>query len=248
MRFFISLNSRFTSNTNMHVRKYSDADCNKSKSHGIVEKEQDLMRGCPSPPFSVPTRADDKSGSCQAKRNEDQTNTSGDKKKGLHECPAENAQSQLEPDKHQALPYKLGDKLQSIDETINRRANGGRSHLEAICHLKPKDGAFVKRTDRSYTFAVVIKRYLDPRHEEEMLLFALNSKGSTKIVPQRQWKSCIRVLAPRKEHSHQDSSRISPRSMNLGSPRSVKENINVPTLRREESQHSSEDSVIENWA
>lgn len=137
------------------------------------------------------------------------------------------------------MQYGLGDKLLSGKDIIDRRADKGRTHLELISHFEPQDEAFIKRTDGSFTFATVIRRYFDPQDNEDQLVFAVNAAGSTKTIPKRLWKSCIRVK--RKQHYHKNN--LDKSTAHQKSPRCVKESINksfshYPHMRNQDSWSS----------
>ncbi|KAL7539510.1 hypothetical protein ACHAWF_006431, partial [Thalassiosira exigua] len=64
--------------------------------------------------------------------------------------------------------YKVGDSIRSRGDIVDPTTDGGRVHLRATSRLAPGDGAFVKRTDRTFTYAV-----LDERREDGTLVFRM---------------------------------------------------------------------------
>lgn len=122
------------------------------------------------------------------------------------------AQAKQKCEQEQGLQYKLGEKLRSRKHIIGRRADGGWAHLKLLSQLQPNDGAFIKRTDGNFTKAYLIRRDTANTNDEETLVFLVNSSGSTKNIPERKWKTCIRVERSKKHEQDE-------------SPRCVKERI-----------------------
>ena len=161
-----------------------------------------------------------------------------------------------EQEKEQESPcYELGDLLRCRHHIIHRKEDEGRKHIRLISKLKESDAAFVKRTDRSFSYAIVTKRYFDPEVNQDVLVFAITEDHS-KIIPERMWKSCIRVER-RQYHQEQLQSHEVDRPSGvhavLKSPRSVREEFNrslshsLHKMRRR-SSHMSHDSSTVYWA
>ena len=57
--------------------------------------------------------------------------------------------------------------------------------------------AFIKRTDGSWTYALLAHRYFDA-DEEECMMFVLQEDGTKKTIKKRQWASFVRAVANEK--------------------------------------------------
>ena len=65
--------------------------------------------------------------------------------------------------------------------------------LEAVRSLNLHDFAFVRRSDGSFSYAMVVHRGRDSkRTDEECLAFAISGGGSLKIVRQKSWGDVVR--------------------------------------------------------
>merc|ERR1719296_222792 len=66
--------------------------------------------------------------------------------------------------------------------------------------LQKHDFAFVKRSDGSYSYAILAFRSFEPIKKgtgtEECMTFVTNKIGSTKIIRERHWSEFIRMPSP----------------------------------------------------
>ena len=99
--------------------------------------------------------------------------------------------------------YKLGETLRSPSHMIVESTP--QIATRAVGTLKKHDFAFVKRSDGSYSYAIVAYRSMEPikgssRHdaskdppvEEECMAFIINDTGSTKTIRRRHWSDLVR--------------------------------------------------------
>lgn len=103
--------------------------------------------------------------------------------------------------------YKLGDTLQSDHEIIQDKS----INTEMVNKLQVNDYAFIKRTDQSWTYALLVKRcYIDGQHdissgkeksrgsecrcnECEVMTFALDNSGQrTKTFTKKKWAKYVK--------------------------------------------------------
>ena len=87
--------------------------------------------------------------------------------------------------------YALGDVLRSpyhmiIEPTVERA-------IASVGLLKPHDFAFLKRSDGSYTYAVLASRSWDD-NGEELLTFVVSGDGATKTAREGRWPECVRPV------------------------------------------------------
>ncbi len=187
------------------------------------------MRAIPPPPF-----ADDEpiKPSCSLGRR---------RKEGIN-AKSRNLRS-IEKQNYQDLShhqYKLGEMLRSQDDVVNRRAGEGQLHVTLVSELRPNDHAFVRRSDGSFTYATVTHRLFDLKSNEEVVVFEVNSSGSTKIIPRSKWKH-IRIL---REHQQLQPHEISPTCVKEKAARSLMQcHDRLRSLAR--SSTSSNESVSE---
>jgi len=105
--------------------------------------------------------------------------------------------------------YLLGETTRSHSHMIIEPISG-RS-LQAINSLQKHDFAFVKRSDGSYSYAILAYRSSEPIKgranknsaiaEEECMIFVMNGIGNTKTIRQRYWSEFVRLpyIAPCQE-------------------------------------------------
>ena len=95
--------------------------------------------------------------------------------------------------------YKLGETLRSPSHMIVESTP--QIATRAVGTLKKHDFAFVKRSDGSYSYAIVAYRSMepikgssskDPPVEEECIAFIINDTGSTKTIRRRHWSDLVR--------------------------------------------------------
>lgn len=95
--------------------------------------------------------------------------------------------------------YKLGDTLccpsHATSEPDSRRA------CRAVSSLRVHDFAFVKRSDGSFSYAILAYRSMMPTEKgnnksmEECMTFVLGTTGSTKTVFRSQWGKQVRLVS-----------------------------------------------------
>lgn len=67
--------------------------------------------------------------------------------------------------------------------------------FEKVSELKNYDFAFIKRSDGSWTYAIVAHRYHSHTDDEDFIMFVLDEAGSTKEIKQKQWANFVRCVA-----------------------------------------------------
>jgi hypothetical protein len=85
--------------------------------------------------------------------------------------------------------YKLGEKVRSSSHYHDD---------DGFDSLKTYDFAWVRRKDRSWTYAILASRSdhdsSDEDEDEDYMLFVLDDKGSSKCIKRRHWKELIRCV------------------------------------------------------
>lgn len=142
--------------------------------------------------------------------------------------------------------YEVGETLRSSKDAMKR-------DKDLVSKLKVDDGAFVKRTDGSYTYAIINDRYYDD--QGEVFSFVVNKSGSTKTFPERMWAKFIKC--PAKELIDRDESPVPKQQQQVvaggyeQSPTSVREDVSARIKLRSsiaDSAASSHDSGHVYWA
>lgn len=119
----------------------------------------------------------------------------GGRRHSSHELTAERHQAKEHLHHHEGFckDYALGEALRSPAHTIQRG-------LAAIDSLKKHDFAFVKRSDGSFSYAIVAFRSFEPASrgawDEECMTFVVSAAGSIKTVRKRHWAESVRMVAP----------------------------------------------------
>lgn len=90
------------------------------------------------------------------------------------------------------VSYTIGDMAQSSSHMMIETCP--QAALIHVCQLKTHDFAFVKRSDGSWTYAILAGHGKDIDNEEVML-FVINEKGCTKAIKKRDWSKLIRRVA-----------------------------------------------------
>jgi len=93
--------------------------------------------------------------------------------------------------------YRIGESLRCpshmIDEPTLEKA------LQGVNSLSKHDFAFVKRSDGSYSYAILAYRSMEPGKGtmpmEECMTFVINDAGSSKVLHKRHWSQYIRRVA-----------------------------------------------------
>lgn len=136
--------------------------------------------------------------------------------KGVLDTEGPLAQDEYVPERLSS--YSVGDKGREEDMVIAPK----KDTAAAVALLRVSDGAFVRRSDGNWTYAVVKDRTDGP---DASIKFRVNARGSTKSFPMSQWGSYIRRLkraadAPAKKGPSLDQFLSNNRS-NIGSSHSV---------------------------
>ena len=85
--------------------------------------------------------------------------------------------------------YEIGEEVRSTSDLS--------LDIKTIRNLNEGDGAFIKRSDGSFTFAVVKRRDVEMvsgfrESKGEVLVFCVNSSEKKfKFINQKKWSSCI---------------------------------------------------------
>lgn len=77
----------------------------------------------------------------------------------------------------------LGDAASSNDMSIN-------SEPSKIASLKNHDFAFVLRSNKQWTYAIIADK------KDDQIVFVVDTEGSTKVMPIKSWARSIRVVKP----------------------------------------------------
>eukprot|EP00956_Cyclotella_meneghiniana_P001360 scaffold1462_cov64-Cyclotella_meneghiniana.AAC.1 len=85
--------------------------------------------------------------------------------------------------------YTLGEKARSASHMMDA------IHPQSVYQLKNYDFAFVKRSNGSWTYAMLAHRSRGISIEEEHMVFVLDEKGSRKVIDEKDWARFIRCLA-----------------------------------------------------
>jgi len=91
--------------------------------------------------------------------------------------------------------YRLGEAARSpshmIMEPTSERA------IEGVNSLQKHDYAFVRRSDGSYSYAILACRSFEPVKggTEECMTFIVNANRSTKTARKSQWSSCMHLVS-----------------------------------------------------
>ena len=81
--------------------------------------------------------------------------------------------------------YSVGDKGNDEDMIIENK----KTTAAAVSKIRPNDAAFVRRSNGSWTYAVVKDRTYS---DNETIRFKVNVRGSTKAFPTSQWGTYVR--------------------------------------------------------
>lgn len=115
--------------------------------------------------------------------------------------------------------YHLGESARSLSH-MNVESSP-RAAEEKASQLKNYDFAFIKRTDGSWTYAILAYRSInengsDPK--EECMMFVMNEEGSTKMIKKPQWADFIRCVVPHDGGSQprEMPEEFVPRSISVG--------------------------------
>jgi len=101
------------------------------------------------------------------------------------------------------IDYKLGESIRSPSHMVNEPTSEGA--LRAVGSLQTHDFAFVKRSNGTYSYAILADRSVQPvkkgsskqNNIEECIIVVLDGTGSTKLISKRRWSELVRVLSLR---------------------------------------------------
>eukprot|EP00956_Cyclotella_meneghiniana_P024146 scaffold48140_cov68-Cyclotella_meneghiniana.AAC.10 len=88
--------------------------------------------------------------------------------------------------------YAIGDVAQSSTHMVIETCV--RAALINVCKLKTHDFAFVKRSDGSWTYAI-LAGYCKDTNNEDIMVFVTNKKGGSKAIKIRDWAKLVRPVA-----------------------------------------------------
>ena len=98
--------------------------------------------------------------------------------------------------------YFLGDAIKSSSHMIIESTP--ERVIRAVESLQMHDFAWVKRSDGTYTYAILTHRPSSPtttdsnevtsKHSDEVKCFVVNDAGSTKMIPKSRWHERIRLV------------------------------------------------------
>ncbi|KAK1734398.1 hypothetical protein QTG54_014905 [Skeletonema marinoi] len=94
---------------------------------------------------------------------------------------------------HRLPNYEIGDKGSDEDMIITPK----KETAAAVAQIRVNDAAFVRRSDGSWTYAIVKDQVDDGRNRS--IRFKVNTRGSTKSFPPSQWGTYIRCVNTRTE-------------------------------------------------
>ena len=92
--------------------------------------------------------------------------------------------------------YSLGETVRFASHIIDEQTNIGD-----VNSLRKHDFAFVKRSDGSYSYAILACRSFEPikgaknDDTEECMTFVMNDIGSTKMIKQRHWSAFVCLVS-----------------------------------------------------
>jgi hypothetical protein len=90
--------------------------------------------------------------------------------------------------------YNLGDEAKCPSHMIIQDCP--QAAFDKVSRLKQHNFAFVRRTDASWTYAILADRHVDDsRGDNECMMFVLNQTGLTKTIKRDRWASFVRVVA-----------------------------------------------------
>jgi negative regulator of sigma E activity len=90
--------------------------------------------------------------------------------------------------------YHLGDLAQCPSHMMIEPCP--QAALEKASQLRNYDFAFIKRSNESWTYAILAHRHLaNFDSSEEHMVFVMNKRGSTKIIKKKHWASYVRCVA-----------------------------------------------------
>eukprot|EP00956_Cyclotella_meneghiniana_P039665 scaffold176605_cov60-Cyclotella_meneghiniana.AAC.1 len=87
--------------------------------------------------------------------------------------------------------YVLGECARSLSHMMIDSS----PHEIKVTELEKHDFAFVKRSDGSWSYAILAHRHRSRNEENEYMMFVLNYVGATKTFKKRQWAKGIRCVA-----------------------------------------------------
>mmetsp|Transcript_25774 Transcript_25774/g.44001 ORF Transcript_25774/g.44001 Transcript_25774/m.44001 type:complete len:365 (+) Transcript_25774:120-1214(+) len=102
--------------------------------------------------------------------------------------------------------YKIGDSIRSPSHMIDEPTL--EQILQGVNALSKHDFAFIKRSDGSYSYAILayssMERVKGTLSMEDSMTFVINSAGATKTVRRRYWSHYVRRVSVEREHRRPD--------------------------------------------
>ena len=95
--------------------------------------------------------------------------------------------------------YSIGETIRSLSHMIIEPTV--TQATQSISSLSKHDFAFLKRSDGSYTYAILAYRSMVPKKGsidgsmEECMVFVVVDDGSTKRIRKRDWIECVRLIS-----------------------------------------------------
>jgi len=100
--------------------------------------------------------------------------------------------------------YRIGEKLRSQSHMITEASS--ERGIEAVSTLNKHDFAFIKRSDGSYSYAILAYRSTKPikgiPEVEECMTFVISSAGATKMIRKRHWSEIIHLVSTEVSDRH----------------------------------------------
>jgi len=110
--------------------------------------------------------------------------------------------------------YSIGETIRSSSHMIIEPTS--EQAIQAVSSLNKHDFAFVKRSDGSYSYAILAYRSMEPikgikdansNNTEECMVFVMSDAGSTKMIRKHHWSKFVRLPTTQglKLKSHTDT-------------------------------------------
>mmetsp|Transcript_23506 Transcript_23506/g.42460 ORF Transcript_23506/g.42460 Transcript_23506/m.42460 type:complete len:410 (+) Transcript_23506:104-1333(+) len=94
--------------------------------------------------------------------------------------------------------YSIGETLRSSSHMIE---DSSEQTFQAVSSLKNHDFAFIKRSNGSYSFAILAYRSMEPikgdktKSSKECMVFVISDNGATKMVREKDWSETVRLVS-----------------------------------------------------
>jgi hypothetical protein len=137
--------------------------------------------------------------------------------------------------------YAIGETIRSLSHMIIEPT--AKQAIQAVNSLNEHDFAFVRRSDRSFSYSIVAYRSTEPDNRvknntetvEECMTFVMDSGGSTKMVRKRFWSDFVRLVHVQRlgKHRFTKHSAFISRKKN---PPSICEEVEAETCEEAEAE------------